>query len=96
MRLRTGICVSFRAGTEDGRRDRACLIAQLTPVHTDALTAPPPMGPAVWEDTCVTVGNAPSSPLKNLFTGETSALENSRLPVATALADFPVALLTDL
>lgn len=72
-----------------------CLIAQLTPLGTDSPTAPPPLGPAVWEETYVTVGHLPSSPLKNLFTGQVSAAENSRIPLATVLSDFPVALLVN-
>ena len=52
------------------------LIAELTPLRSDSPTAPPPMGSAVWEDTHVTVGNVPSSPLKNLFTGQVSAFED--------------------
>jgi (1->4)-alpha-D-glucan 1-alpha-D-glucosylmutase len=71
-----------------------CLIAQLTPLRTDSLTAPPPIGSSIWEDTYVSVGNVISSPLKNLFTGQVLSF-NSSLPVATALSDFPVALITN-
>jgi maltooligosyltrehalose synthase len=70
-----------------------CLIAQLTPLGADSPTAPPPLGPAVWEDTHVSLGRVTSSPLKNLFTGQVCSLYNSRIAVASALADFPVALL---
>ena len=72
-----------------------CLIAGLTPSSADSPAAPPPIGAAVWADTLVTVGNAASTTLKNLFTGQALSLEDSRLPVATALADFPVALLAN-
>jgi maltooligosyltrehalose synthase len=69
------------------------LIAQLTPLMPDAPTAPPPLGSAIWQDTHVSIGNAASSALKNLFTGQVSSIEDSRVSVANALSDFPVALL---
>ena len=53
----------------------------------------PPVGPVIWEDTQVTVENLPASSLTNVLTGQVFALADSRLSVATALADFPVALL---
>ena len=68
-------------------------IAELTPLRSDSPTAPPPIGPAVWEETQVAVENMPSSPLRNVFTGQVLTLENACLPVATALADFPIALM---
>ena len=71
------------------------LVAQLTPSPADALSPPPPLGAAVWKDTYVTVENATSSPLKNLFTGEVVSAGNSRIPLAAALADFPVALIAN-
>ncbi len=69
------------------------LLAQLTPWGTDSLTASPPLGSDIWEDTHVSVGSVPSSPLKNLFTGQVFSLETPRVPVASALSDFPVALM---
>ncbi len=69
------------------------LIGELTPLRSDSGTALPPMGSAVWEDTHVIVENVPSSPLKNVFTRQTVSLENGRVPVATALADFPIAVM---
>ncbi len=69
------------------------LIAELTPLGSDSANVLPPMGSAVWEDTQVVVENVPSSPLKNLFTGQVVSLEDGRLPVATALADFPIAVM---
>ncbi len=66
------------------------LIAELTPLQSDSAT-PPPMGSAVWEDTQVIVENLRPYPRKNLFTGRVVSSENGRLPVATALADFPIA-----
>ncbi len=66
------------------------LIAELTPLRSESETAPPPIGSTVWEDTQVIVENLPSCPLKNLFTGQVVSLEDGRVPVATALADFPI------
>ncbi len=68
-------------------------LAELTPLRSESATVSPPIGSAVWEDTHVTVENVGSCPLKNLFTGQISSLENSRLAVASALSDFPVALM---
>jgi (1->4)-alpha-D-glucan 1-alpha-D-glucosylmutase len=71
-----------------------CRIAEATPLQTGLPASPPPIGTAVWEDTFVTVDNLTSAILKNVFTGQVSAIENSRISLATALADFPVALFT--
>ncbi len=71
------------------------LIAQLTPLPTDSLLAPPPLGSAIWEDSQIIVENAGSSPLRNAFTGQMCSLKDSRIPAAEALADFPIALLTN-
>jgi (1->4)-alpha-D-glucan 1-alpha-D-glucosylmutase len=81
------------AGPEIAIAIAPCLIAPLTPASGDSPTTPPPIGSAVWGDTSITVGNVVSSPLRNLFTGRVLSLEASGLPVATALADFPVALM---
>jgi len=70
-------------------------LGQLTPLPQNSLVAPPPLGDAVWEDTNLAVEGLVSSALKNLFTGQVCGPRDHRLPVATALADFPVALLTN-
>jgi (1->4)-alpha-D-glucan 1-alpha-D-glucosylmutase len=72
------------------------MLAQLTPLPADSLPAPPPLGPAVWEDTRIIVDGETPYPLRNLFTGQTCPAEDSRIPLAAALADFPVAVLTNL
>ncbi len=72
------------------------LLAHLTPSGNDSPTALPPIGSSVWEDTYVAIGSAISSPLKNLFTGQVISIEDCRLPVGRALADFPVALISNL
>lgn len=69
------------------------LIAQLMSSAADPSTAQPPVGPAIWDDTYVSVENVRSSPLKNVFTGQECFVEDSRLRVANALSDFPVAML---
>jgi (1->4)-alpha-D-glucan 1-alpha-D-glucosylmutase len=71
------------------------LFAQLTPVAGDYAAAPPPVGSAVWEETRVVVEHATSMPLQNLFTGQACCGADSWILVANALADFPVALLTN-
>jgi (1->4)-alpha-D-glucan 1-alpha-D-glucosylmutase len=71
------------------------LIAQLTPLPENALQPPPPLGPAIWEDTRIMLGDLVSSPLKNLFTGQVCPAQDSQVLLATAFSDFPVALLTD-
>jgi (1->4)-alpha-D-glucan 1-alpha-D-glucosylmutase len=96
------VCAFAReyASTSAGARKVAvviapCLIAQLTPANADSPATPPPIGPVVWGDTFVSVGDGTARTLKNLFTGQVSSPANCCLPVATALADFPVALLGD-
>jgi (1->4)-alpha-D-glucan 1-alpha-D-glucosylmutase len=54
-----------------------------------------PTGARLWEGTRVLLGDLGSAPLVNLFTGQVVRPEDSRLPAAAALADFPVALLVD-
>ena len=70
------------------------LIAQLTPLPENAVLPPPPLGPAIWEDTRIMLGDLASSPLKNLFTGQVCPVQDSQILLATAFSDFPVALLT--
>jgi (1->4)-alpha-D-glucan 1-alpha-D-glucosylmutase len=55
----------------------------------------PPLGELFWSDTHLPLGELPTGPLKNLFTGETITPGESSLPLAAALANFPVALLTN-
>ena len=69
------------------------LIAQLMPPTAETSTPAPPLGEAVWGDTYVAVAGEAPQPLTNVFTGQTISVEDGRLPVAAALADFPVALL---
>jgi (1->4)-alpha-D-glucan 1-alpha-D-glucosylmutase len=72
------------------------LIAQLTPPADDSLPAPPPLGTAVWTDTRITLDGDWPTTLNNAFTGRDCPLADSHLTLADALADFPVALLTNL
>ena len=71
------------------------LIAQLTPA-ADPLPPPPPIGPAVWADTRIILEGDWPATLRNVFTGQTCPLTDSRIALADALAEFPVALLTSL
>ena len=70
------------------------LIAQLTPLPENALVPPPPLGPAIWEDTRIMLGDLASPSLKNLFTGQVCPVQDSHILMAAAFSDFPVALLT--
>ena len=72
------------------------MISQLTPPPADSQSAPPPLGFAVWEDTQIILNSAAPSPMRNVFTGEECPLKDSRISLADALADFPLALLTNL
>jgi (1->4)-alpha-D-glucan 1-alpha-D-glucosylmutase len=71
------------------------LIAQLTPA-ADSLPSPPPLGSAVWTDTRIILADGWPTTLKNIFTGRNCPVADSRITLADALADFPVALLTNL
>jgi (1->4)-alpha-D-glucan 1-alpha-D-glucosylmutase len=69
------------------------LISQLTPSADNSLSPPAPVGAVVWEDTRVVLDRTVAVPLTNLFTGRVGSFDSS-LPLAEALADFPVAVLT--
>lgn len=69
-------------------------LAQLTPLPPDGQTPPPPLGRAVWEDTRLHLDHWPSTPLRNVFTGQSYPPESFPLSLGDVLADFPVALLT--
>ena len=71
------------------------LIAQLTPAEANGAGNSSPLGPAIWEDTHVLVEDLAVSSLENLFTGQIELPENGLIPVARALSDFPVAVLTN-
>jgi (1->4)-alpha-D-glucan 1-alpha-D-glucosylmutase len=96
------VCAFVRQWSPPGATQRAAaiviaprLLAELTPPPRDSLPPPPPLGAAVWEDTRVIVKGAALAELKNAFTGQTCSPEDSSLALAAALADFPVALLTN-
>ena len=72
------------------------LLAKLTLPLANIGSIPPPVGHDVWADTRIIAENLESAQLQNLFTGQTYSLENSIIPVADCLLDFPVALLTNL
>jgi (1->4)-alpha-D-glucan 1-alpha-D-glucosylmutase len=72
------------------------MLAQLTQLPGEAATAPPPLGSSIWEDTQIILEDVASSPLRNVFTGETCSPKDFRILVADALAEFPVALLSNL
>ena len=70
-------------------------LARLTPLPPDSITPPPPLGKAVWGDTHLDVRPWMSAPLKNLFTGQVYSPDESPLDLWNVLADFPVALLSN-
>lgn len=72
------------------------LVAELTPLPAGSSLPPTPVDSSVWEDTQVLVEKLSSCPLRNIFTGQICSPESARIPVAHALADFPVAVLTNL
>ena len=85
----------------DGKKQMAIviaprLIAQLTRPASGSSVSQPPLGATVWHDTQVLLKEPTSAPLKHLFTGQLCESEQSRILVADALADFPVAVLAPL
>ncbi len=70
-------------------------LVQLTPPEPGQ-APPPPLGEPVWADTQLNVSSLAPWPMKNLFTGQECRFESGRLPLAAALSDFPVAVLTNL
>jgi (1->4)-alpha-D-glucan 1-alpha-D-glucosylmutase len=72
------------------------LLAQLClPREQDGGPAPP-VGASVWEDTQLRVPADTPWPLRNLLTGQQVSFDRPSLPLAAALSDFPLALLTNL
>jgi maltooligosyltrehalose synthase len=95
------VCAFARRGVASAGREAATavvlaprLLAQLTPAPPGSSSPPPPCGAAVWGDTHVLLGGADAPSWTNLFTGQTCLAEDSRILLAEALADFPLALLT--
>jgi (1->4)-alpha-D-glucan 1-alpha-D-glucosylmutase len=89
---------AWRLAAAEGRPEQRAvvvaprLLAQLTPAPEDGLV--PPLGESVWGDTRLDTAGLSPGAMKNLFTGQTCEIESSGLPLAAALADFPVAVLT--
>lgn len=71
------------------------LLASLIPVPADAHRSPPPLGQEIWGDTHLDVPQLPATSLKELFTGHVVTTQDSRLPLASILADFPMVLLSN-
>jgi (1->4)-alpha-D-glucan 1-alpha-D-glucosylmutase len=92
---------AWRLPAKDGQRETLAvavaprLLARLTPLPNDANRPAAPLGEAVWQDTCVEMGELRAASLTNLFTGRALAPDQGRLPLAAVLSDFPVALLTN-
>jgi (1->4)-alpha-D-glucan 1-alpha-D-glucosylmutase len=53
-----------------------------------------PVGPGVWADTHVALGSLPRLPMTNALTGEECLPGVAGVPLAAALAEFPVAILS--
>ena len=70
-------------------------IAQLTPLGQDSLRAPAPLGDAVWENTCLLPDTWVPRSLRDLFTGRLYTLAEGPLRMGAVLADFPVAVLSN-
>ncbi|OLC00819.1 MAG: malto-oligosyltrehalose synthase [Candidatus Rokubacteria bacterium 13_1_40CM_68_15] len=86
-----------------GLADHVCAFARVAPDDAAIVVVPrflarrgvetPPLGPSYWEDTRVAMGAGLTGRFNNVFTGATVSVNDGELPVADALADFPVALL---
>jgi (1->4)-alpha-D-glucan 1-alpha-D-glucosylmutase len=71
------------------------LLAELTQSLPEDAATSPPIGAAVWQDTEVRIDAIGAFRLKNVFTGTIHDMQGMTIPAAEALADFPVALLTN-
>jgi (1->4)-alpha-D-glucan 1-alpha-D-glucosylmutase len=71
------------------------LLARLTMSSEQSPPSPAPIGADVWDDTRIVAPELIQQPLTNLFTGQTCTFDHHRLRLATAMSDFPVALLTN-
>jgi len=84
--------------------DHVCAFARVAPADAAIVVVPrllarrgvetPLFGRSYWEDTRVTTGAGLDGRFTNVFTGATVSVNDGIVPVADALADFPVALLT--
>lgn len=71
------------------------LLAKLSQFRPDGQTSAAPMGEPIWSDTKLFLAGLPTGRLRNLFTGEICEPIGTSLPLAAALANFPVALLAN-
>ena len=74
------------------------LVARLAMRSAGAAAEPSraPLGEAVWTDTRLNLAPLAPQPMKNLFTGQVCPPEGDGMRLAALLADFPVALLSNL
>ena len=70
-------------------------LARLTPLPEEGGPPPPPLGAGTWSDTGVALPAPAAGPLRNLFTAAACPIEGTTLRLADALAEFPIALLSD-
>jgi (1->4)-alpha-D-glucan 1-alpha-D-glucosylmutase len=96
------LCAFARQSDTDAEADRRVavvivprLLAELTRSPAEDTPPPPPLGPAVWQDTEIPLGPMGPLHLRNVFTGELYDAEHGSIRAAEALAAFPVALLTN-
>jgi (1->4)-alpha-D-glucan 1-alpha-D-glucosylmutase len=71
------------------------LLAQMMTTPKSPLPPRPQSFSDLWGDTQILLDHLPSS-LKDVFTGQICNLEKSRISVAAALADFPIAMLSSI
>lgn len=95
------VCAFMRSWTPDGEQPEQTavviaprLFARLA-TRCEPPQSGPPLGEAVWGDTRIVCEALAGRTLKNLYTGQPCRFDGTSLPIATAISDFPVALLSD-
>jgi (1->4)-alpha-D-glucan 1-alpha-D-glucosylmutase len=79
------------------KSQRAVVVApRLIHTLTSAAAVSVPCGPDVWQDTALNLENIPGRLWQERMTGRKIEVSDGRLPLATLLGDFPVALATTL
>jgi (1->4)-alpha-D-glucan 1-alpha-D-glucosylmutase len=79
------------------KSQRAVVVApRLIHTLTSAAAVSVPCGPDVWQDTALNLENIPDRLWQERMTGRKIEVSDGRLPLATLLGDFPVALATTL
>jgi (1->4)-alpha-D-glucan 1-alpha-D-glucosylmutase len=90
---------AWRLASADGEKPRTAVvaaprwIAELMKTANEVPPTSPPLGAAVWRDTCLQMKDIVPFDATHLFTGQVHKVTESQLPAADIFSNFPVAVL---